>query len=119
MLSHLAEHHEHFLWRIFRCAYCTRKLLSPGTPRACGIPTSSGHRLSTESSEAQLAAIRDYFDRLATFSDRLEYLGTGEPAIRNHWRRNFASRSCQIHPGASRNIGPEREPRASTDEGEG
>ena len=30
-----------------------------------------------ESSTAQLAAIRDYFDRLATFSDRLEYLGTG------------------------------------------
>lgn len=29
-----------------------------------------------ESSEAQLVAIKDYFDRLATFSDRLEYVAT-------------------------------------------
>jgi tRNA-dihydrouridine synthase B len=30
-----------------------------------------------ESSAAQLAAITEYFDRLATFSDRLEYVGPG------------------------------------------
>lgn len=30
-----------------------------------------------ESSAAQLAAITEYFDRLATFSDRLEYVGSG------------------------------------------
>lgn len=75
LLQHMHEHYEFYGEysgvRIARkhIAWYTRGLRDSNEFRQ------TMYRL--ESSEAQLAAIRDYFDRLATFSDRLEYLGTG------------------------------------------
>ncbi len=76
MLSHLAEHY-HFYGE-YSGVRIARKHIAWYTR---GLRDSNEFRQTVyqlESSEAQLAAIRDYFDRLAAFSDRLEYLSTGE-----------------------------------------
>lgn len=75
LLQHMHEHYE--FYGEYSGVRIARKHIAWYTK---GLRDSNEFRQTMyrlESSEAQLAAIRDYFDRLATFSDRLEYLGTG------------------------------------------